>query len=247
MIKAAKSNNETFESKAGIKYQFNINKGLCKMLLEGLLKSGQVLAGETHVFDYDNQFIPAEKYDAKYSYKGAFGYFPGIAQIDGLPFYIEGRDGNANVKFEQSATLRRAFEIAKGRGIGFQKAGMDCGSYSEEVVKVVGEYCNMFYIRAMSCDNLRERIKSIAESDWTDVEINHQKCQLASIPFTAFLEDNGYRLVVQRTLRDDGQADVFDGVYVYRSILTNDHASSLLDVVLFYNQRWSPTVGEVTT
>ena len=64
-----------------------------------------------------------------------------------------------------------------------------------------------------------------------------RKCQLASVPFTAFLEGKGYRLVVQRTLREDGQTDVFEGKYVYRSILTNDHDSSLLDVVLFYNQR----------
>lgn len=239
MIKAAKAGSEEFESKAGTKHQFNINRGLCKMLLDGLLKSGQVLAGEAHVFDYDNQFIPAEKSDAKYSYKGAFGYFPGIAQIDGLPFYIEGRDGNANAKFEQAGTLRRAFEIAKGRRVGFQKARMDCGSYSEEVVEVVGEHCAEFYIRAMSCESLRERIRGIADSDWTDAEINCQKCQLASIPFTAFLEEKGYRLVVQRTLRESGQTDVFDGEYVYRSILTNDHESSELDVVLFYNMRAS--------
>lgn len=237
MIKAAKSDNEGFVSKAGAKYQFSINQGLCGMLLDGMLKTGQVTEGEEHVFDYDNQFIPAEKYDAKYSYKGAFGYFPGIAQIDGLPFYIEGRDGNANVKFQQGETLRRAFELAAGRGVSFRKARMDCGSYSEEVVRVVGENCKEFYIRAMSCDSLRERIRGLEESDWTDAEINHQKCQLASVPFTAFLEDKGYRLVVQRTLREDGQTDVFEGKYVYRSILTNDHDSSLLDVVLFYNQR----------
>ena len=116
---------------------------------------------------------------------------------------------------------------------------MDCGSYSEDVVRVVGEHCKEFYIRAMSCDSLRERIKALGETDWTDVEINCQKCQLASVPFTAFLEDKGYRLVVQRTLRESGQTDVFDGEYVYRSILTSDHDSSLLDVVLFYNQRAS--------
>ena len=39
---------------------------------------------------------------------------------------------------------------------------MDCGSYSEEVVKVVDENCKKFYIRAMSCDSLRERISGMA-------------------------------------------------------------------------------------
>lgn len=116
---------------------------------------------------------------------------------------------------------------------------MDCGSYSEEVVEVVGENCEKFYIRAMSCDSLRERIKSLNECDWTEVEINYQRCQLASIPFTAFHENKGYRLVVQRSLREEGQTDLFEGKYIYRSIFTNDHNSSLLDVALFYNQRAS--------
>lgn len=89
MIKAASKDCKGFASKAGAKYQFGINEGLCGMLLDGLLQSGQVLVDGTHVFDYDNQFIPTEKYDAKHSYKGSFGYFPGIAQIDGLPYYVE--------------------------------------------------------------------------------------------------------------------------------------------------------------
>ena len=46
MIKAAKSDNEGFVSKAGAKYQFSINQGLCGMLLDGMLKTGQVTEGE---------------------------------------------------------------------------------------------------------------------------------------------------------------------------------------------------------
>lgn len=64
MIKSAKTDNDEFESKSGAKYQFNINNRLCSMLLEGLLKSGQVQKEGLHVFDYDNQFIPTEKFDA---------------------------------------------------------------------------------------------------------------------------------------------------------------------------------------
>lgn len=83
MIKAAKSDNEGFVSKAGAKYQFSINQGLCGMLLDGMLKTGQVTEGEEHVFDYDNQFIPAEKYDAKYSYKGLSDIFPASRRSTG--------------------------------------------------------------------------------------------------------------------------------------------------------------------
>lgn len=85
---------------SGKTYQFNINDKLNGLLLKALLKLGMVKKDESLVFDYDNQFIPTEKYDATYSYKKAFGYFPGIAQLNLHPFYIENRDGNASVKLE---------------------------------------------------------------------------------------------------------------------------------------------------
>ena len=105
-----------------------------------MLECGQIDEAAKHMFDYDNQFIPTEKYDSKYSYKKAFGYFPGIAQVDGLPFYTEGRDGNPNVKLGQADKLRRAFEGTsscgarrgdyRARGVRFGRARMDCGSYA---------------------------------------------------------------------------------------------------------------------
>lgn len=86
-------------SESGIEYRFNHNPALTSLAVKGLIQCGQVDTKTAHVFDYDNQFIPTEKYDAKFSYKKAFGYFPGIAQIDGYPFFVENRDGNANVKY----------------------------------------------------------------------------------------------------------------------------------------------------
>ncbi len=94
---------------SGKTYQFNINNRMNDLLLKGLLYLGVVNKEQPVTFDYDNQFIATEKYDATYSYKKANGYFPGIAQINLHPFYIENRDGNANVKFEQAETLERAF------------------------------------------------------------------------------------------------------------------------------------------
>ncbi len=45
----------------------------------GLIKVG------SHVdLDFDHQFIPAHKFDTKYSYKQNFGYFPGWASIGGI-------------------------------------------------------------------------------------------------------------------------------------------------------------------
>ena len=232
----AVENTEFQAVESGKTYQFNINDRLNGLLLKSLLQLGMVNKEQPVTFDYDNQFIETEKYDATYSYKKANGYFPGIAQINLHPFYIENRDGNANVKFEQAETLERAFAQLKANGIKVDKARMDCGSYSQEVVEVASCNCNTFYIRAMSCQTLEKRIAEIEEDEWQNTEINNQECGLASLPFTAFFAGRGYRLVVQRTLVQDKQSTLFDS-YVYRCILTNDWESSEREVVEFYNQR----------
>ena len=46
-------------------------------------------------------FVKTEKADAKYSYKQACGYFPGVVSTDGIIAYIENRDGNTPVKSTQ--------------------------------------------------------------------------------------------------------------------------------------------------
>lgn len=234
--KLAVENAEFQAVESGKTYQFSINDRLNGLLLRALLQLGMVNKEQPVTFDYDNQFIATEKYDATYSYKKANGYFPGIAQLNLHPFYIENRDGNANVKFEQAETLERAFAQLKAHGIRVDKARMDCGSYSKEVVEVACCNCNTFYIRARNCQALEKRIAEIEEGGWQKAEINHQECGLASLPFTAFFAERGYRLVVQRTLVEDKQSTLFDS-YVYRCILTNDWESGEREVVEFYNQR----------
>ena len=232
----AVENTEFQAAESGKSYRLNINDRLNGLLLKALLQLGVVNKEQPVTFDYDNQFIETEKYDATYSYKKANGYLPGIAQINLHPFYIENRDGNANVKFEQAETLERAFAHLKANGIKVDKARMDCGSYSQEVVEVTCCNCNTFYIRAMNCKSLEKRIADIQEEEWQETEINHKECWLASLPFTAFFAERRYRLVVQRTLVPDKQSTLFNS-YVYRCILTNDWESSEREVVEFYNQR----------
>ena len=70
-----KAEEDTFvESGEGNRYKFSINAGLSGLLLDGMQECGQIDEATIHTFDYDNQFIPTEKYDSKYSYKKAFGY-----------------------------------------------------------------------------------------------------------------------------------------------------------------------------
>jgi len=91
-------------------YDFNTADKLNTLLLNCLLSTGQLKEGEGYDVDFDHQFIEAEKYDAKPTYKKFLGYRPGVAVIGDLIVGIENSDGNTNVRFHQKDTLKRFFE-----------------------------------------------------------------------------------------------------------------------------------------
>jgi hypothetical protein len=217
-------------------YQFNINEKLNDLNIKLLLLSKQIEKGEFYDFDYDNQIIEHEKFDAKKTCKKNTGYFPGVATIGDKIVYVENRDGNANVKTAQSETMERAYKLLNQNKLHINRSRMDAGSYSEEIIKVVAKYSLLFYIRANKCESLTEEIRGI--TDWQTVEINFKEYQVASIPFTRFLADKNHRLVIMREKTGDTQLDIFEGEkFNYRCILTNDHQSSEKQIIEYYNQR----------
>jgi hypothetical protein len=228
--------NTTVISSSKKEYQFNINEKLNNLNIKSLLQTRQLKRGKFYDFDYDNQIIEHEKYDAKKTYKMNSGYFPGIATIEDKIVYIENRDGNANVKTEQAETLKRAFNLLNKNKIFVNRSRMDAGSYSEEIIKVVAGHSRFFYIRANKCETLTEEVRQI--TDWKTVEINYKEYQVTSIPFTRFLENQNFRLVIMREKTNDAQLDIFEGVkFNYRCILTNDHQWDEKEVIEYYNQR----------
>jgi hypothetical protein len=217
-------------------YQFNINENLNDLNIKSLLLTKQLEKGKFYDFDYDNQIIEHEKFDARKTYKMNTGYFPGVASIGDKIVYIENRDGNANVKTAQAETLERSYTTLNNNEVYVNRSRMDAGSYSEEIIKVVDKYSKLFYIRANKCESLTEEIRQI--TNWQTVEINFIEYQVASIPFTRFLVDRNYRLVIMREKTNDPQLDLFDGVkFNYRCILTNDHQASEKEVIEYYNGR----------
>jgi hypothetical protein len=105
--------------------------------LKSLLLTQQLEPGKSYDFDYDNQIIKNSNYDAKTTYKKCKGYLPGVATIRDKVVYIENRDGNANVKFEQAGTLERAYQLLESETIKIHRSRMDAGSYSKEIIDVV--------------------------------------------------------------------------------------------------------------
>jgi len=200
--------------------------------------TGQLETGKEYDLDYDNQITANEKYDAKRTYKKNTGYFPGIATIGNKVVYIENRDGNANVKFEQASTLKRMYNLLGENNISINRSRMDAGSYSKEIIDVVATNSKYFYIRSDKSAEMYEQINQVSE--WETVEINYIKYEVASISFTQFYEDRNYRQVIMREKSSTQQAHLFTGDNLsYRTLLTNDWQSSEKGVIEFYNQRGS--------
>lgn len=235
-IKELATENTTITSSSGKEYQFNFNKKMNDLNIKSLLLTKQLEKGEMYDFDYDNQIIAHEKYDAKRTYKHTTGYFPGVATINDKIVYIENRDGNANVKISQNETLERAYELIEENELMINRSRMDAGSYAKDIIDTVSKHSSLFYIRANKSESMFEQICQI--SDWKKVEINYKSYEVASIPFRQFFEDRNYRLVVMREQSDDAQLDLFTGdSFIYRSILTNDHESSEKEIIEYYNMR----------
>ena len=226
--------NTTYASDSGKSYDFNVADGMNRLLVNALLRTGQLEPGKGYDLDFDHQYIETEKFDAKPTYKKFLGYSPGVAVIGDNIVGIENRDGNTNVRFCQKDTLERIFKRLENAGIRICRARMDCGSCSEEIVNMVEEHSRYFYIRANRCASLYESMLSLA--GWKKVEINGIELELNSILVEKW-RGKAYRLVVQRQRRGKGPLDIWEGEYTYRCILTNDYESSALDIVEFYNLR----------
>ena len=233
-IKELTVGNITYTSDTGKEYDFNTADTLNTLLIDALLATNQLKAGEECDVDFDHQFIETEKYDAKPTYKKFLGYRPGVAVIGDMIVGIENSDGNTNVRFHQSDTLKRFFERLKQKNLIVNRFRADCGSCSEEIVSEVEKHCKHFYIRANRCSSLYDDI--FALKGWKREEINGIEFELNSILVEKW-KGKAYRLVIQRQKRMDGEPDLWEGEYTYRCILTNDHESSVRDIVEFYNLR----------
>ena len=237
-IKELATDNINYTAKSsGKSYAFNTNPKLNGLLLESAIRVGLLKRGQMVDVDFDHVFTPCGKADAKYSYKQAYGYFPGVYSIDGVIAYMENRDGNTPVKFQQAETHKRAFSLFRQKGLSVRQFRADCGSYAEDIVQTVDDNSLFFYLRAADSQSLYAQIQRITE--WKPAEINFQKCEVASVMFSQFLEDRHYRLIVQRTqVEDDPQMqDLFGRKYIYRCILTNDWERTEQEIIILYNQR----------
>jgi len=223
------------ETASGKANKINANPKMNEFLVNTAVKFMQLNPGDKNLtYDFDHQFIPAEKYDAEYSYKNKKGYFPGVATISNIPVYIEGRNGNCNVKTEQLSTHKRALKLLASKGIKPRYARMDCGSYLKEVTDYFHEEDILFSIRASNSETL---LTMAADTpNWKPCAINFQDIEVNSFKYQ--FGNFEHRIIAYRMPNKTGQKSVFtNDAKNYLFIITNDWGISEKEAIVFYNKR----------
>ena len=226
---------EYIETASGKANKINVNTKMNKFLIDSAIKFNQLNPKDKSlVYDFDHQFIPADKYDAEYSYKNKKGYFPGIATISNIPVYIEGRNGNCNVKTAQLSTHKRALKALADKGVKPHYARMDCGSYIKEVTDHFHKEDILFSIRALNSGSL---LTMAADTDnWKACTINFQDLEVNSFKYQ--FGDNEHRIIAYRMPNKTGQKSIFtNDAKNYLFIITNDWDISEKQAIVFYNKR----------
>ena len=223
------------ETGSGKENKVNINSKMNEFLIRSAIKYGQLdPENKELVYDFDHQFIPAEKYDAEYSYKNSKGYFPAVATISNIPVYVEGRNGNCNVKTEQLATHKRILSALEKEKVKPKFARMDSGSYIKEVTDHFHGEGICFFIRANNPENL---LTQAADAEnWMPCTINNQDMEVASFAYQ--FGDYKHRIIAYRVPNKTGQVSAFTrDAKNYLFIITNDWKITEKDAIKFYNKR----------
>ena len=227
-----------YTTQSGTEHEINTNKRL-NSLLSGIVKHCELIKSKAdNIMDYDNVILPNDKCDSKRTYKHVDGYQPGVAFINRLPVYIEGRNGNSPAKYRMAKTLEDAFNNVSGIKVKYFRS--DCAAYQKSVIDVLEAQEGLeFFIRVMSSPDLQMEIADQVDS-WEMVEINEQEMEVATIDYCPFSGEKSYHVIVHRKKREDGQTDLFsNSCYDYYGIITNNQTMDAEEVVEFYNHRAS--------
>ncbi len=205
------------------------------LLLRPAIKSKQLNPGDKKsVYGFGHQFIPAEKFGAQYSYKNKKGYFPAVAAISNIPVYIEGRNGNCNVKTEQLASHKRALAALAKEGANPKYARMGSGPCIKGATGYFHRNNIPFFIRA---NNPEALLAQAADAENRQpCTINPQDMEVASFSYKP--GKYKHRIVAYRVPNKTGQISAFSrDAKKYLFIITNDWGTTERGAIVFYNKR----------
>ena len=225
-----------------VDHRYSVNDRLLGLNMAVLKQINQLEAG-CLTLDYDNTILFNEKKDSQMTYKRNPGYQPGICMINSrYVLALENRGGNSDAKSFQDQSLKRVFDQMEKQGLPkVTNFRADAASYQFEVIKLVEQYTDNFYI---GCRNSYVEKYFSQVEQWSRLKAD-DPMEVGEITITPFKKEykNGttpvsYRLIVKRKPCPSNQLNLItQDAYQYRAILTNDTKSTVQQVALFYNQR----------
>jgi len=219
-----------------INYSNAMNKSLVGLAVKSGLLEKRSKGGKGYTLDFDNVIIEHGKQDGMKTYKKTRGYHPNLAFVGRIPVHIENHNGNTPAQYGQCDTLKRCFNNLKKAGVRIHAFRADAASYQKELIPLVEQHADNFYIRLNRCEKLYKQCGQVKE--WQKVQINNISKEVASIEYQPFGQDRVYRAAMERTPREDKQIDTTSGTaYDYYGILTNDSVKSAQEIIEFYNGR----------
>lgn len=191
-----------------------------------------------YTLDADATQVVAEKYDAKFTYKGVKGYMPmlGFLFESQVCLLDEFREGNISPVSDQLGFYRQCKErMPDGKRIARYRA--DSASYQAELInELEGDGVN-WAITADQDSAVKKIIHGLAESEWTE-PVKGCGFEIAETIHTMNKTKKAFRLVIKREYFR--QADIFEGSrYAYHVVASNwsDEEKTAYDVLKWHNQR----------
>lgn len=184
--------------------------------------------------DVDAHILDHQKPDARTTYNFKQGYAPLCSFVGALPVEVEMRGGNTSPKKDIKEHVERTIKALAKEGVHIKEVCSDAAGYNFELMKWLDKSRRRFYIRAVKCAGMEQQIAET--NQWHEVRDKKQNL-LYEWAETSW---KGYRLIVQRQKKKDGQTAVFSGTaYTYRAIITNDSRkkSDGHFVINHYNKR----------
>jgi len=225
------------ESNKKMKYMKKVNDNFTARILKRTQK-------EELTLDIDATEIEADKFDAKYTYKGKKGYMPILGFIPELDLCCgyEFREGNVPPQDKNYEFTKEIVGRVKQSGKRIKKFRSDSAGYQAKLINFLNAEIIKYTITADQDEAVKEAIRKIKEGDWKRLKdrggINTDR-EYAETIHSMKKTDHSFRLIIQRW--KNPQQDLFEKTqkYYYHVIATNylEEERSMQEAIWWHNGR----------
>jgi hypothetical protein len=203
--------------------QINTNHFLNDMLIETALQFGYLKKGAQYILDIDATVVETKKSDATITYKKCKGYHPLVVLLNGVPVWIEGRNGNSHSRYDLLNSLKNSIEKIESYGLKVSTVRIDSAGFNSSIIEYLNNSGKTFFIRA---------IKNTAEVKRVETLLDEGR----SLPLglIRYLDGVPYKCAYTKkkgTRKKKKQQPKLFGV------ITNDNDLSVEKIISMYNYR----------